>query len=172
MRHDYWCPTCKMRLLDQFRTAAQGGRNTAPECPHCVLPMIWVVPRLRMDLRSDGEGKSGETFQKFHARDGHNNLVEIDSLHTLRKIERESEQAARNGEGQIVRFRAFEQDHSNLGVNVFGDTPHAKISDETKRKFGLRNGAKVIEGGEDGAAPDYSFGPGVSESNASALPSE
>lgn len=169
MHHDYTCPECSHRLHDQFRTAAQGGRTTCPACPQCKTQMDWVVPRLRTDLRTDGEGKSGERFQKFTARDGRNQLVEIDSLHTLRRIERESETLARNGEGQQIRFRAFEQGHSNMAVNTFGDGPQEKPDDYAKEKFGLRGAAKSVEAPGDGSDPSYEYGPGVSDANTSAL---
>lgn len=169
MNHDYKCAECGFLLRDQFRTAAQGGRTTAPPCPECKTRMEWLVPRLRTDLRTDGEGKSGERFQKFRARDGHNQLVEIDSLHTLRKVERESEQLARNGEGQQIRFRAFEQGHSNMAVNTFGEGPQEKPDPAYKEKFGLRGGAKPVEAPSDGSDPSYEYGPGVSDANTSAL---
>ena len=132
---------------------------------------MWIVPRPAWDLRSDGEGKSGETFQKFLARDGHNQLVEIDSLNKLRQVERESEQLARNGEGQVVRFRAYEQDRSNLSVNVFGerptDEPDMTLTATGKRRFGLQGGATLIDSPE--SEPDATYGPGVNDSNTTAL---
>lgn len=130
--------------------------------------MIWVVPVPRMDLRSDGEGKSGNTFQKFVTRDGCNNLVEIDSLHKLREVERESEKMAADGIGQPILFRGFAQDHSNMGSNLFGEPPSEKPSEEAKRKFGRRSGFQEIVG-EQGADPDCKYGPGVNDSNTSAL---
>jgi hypothetical protein len=122
-----------------------------------------------MDLRTDGEGTSGHTFQKFHVRDGRNQLVEIDSTSKLRQVERESEQLARNGEGQIVRFRAWEQDHSNMGVNVFGDGPREKPSDVAKAKFGRQGGMTQLAADGEGNDPECSYGPGVDDSNTSAL---
>ncbi len=161
--HDFYCPSCKFFLRDQYRSIVEGGRSRLPSCPHCTYPMQWVIPRLRMDLRTDGEGASGQTFQKFHVRDGRNHLVEIDSTSKLRQVERESEQLARNGEGQIVRFRAWEQNHSNMSVNVFGDGPTEKPTDEGKRKFGRQAGFSTPDD------PDCSYGPGVNDSNTSAL---
>lgn len=161
--HDYRCPSCRFTLRDQYRSIEVGGRSSLPECPHCHYPMQWVIPVPRMDLRTDGEGRTGNTFQKFHVRDGRNQLVEIDSTSKLRQVERESEQLARNGEGQIVRFRAWEQDHSNMSVNVFGDGPREKPTDAAKAKFGRQGGLTTPED------PDCAYGPGVDDSNTSAL---
>ena len=131
--------------------------------------MAWIIPVPRMDLRSDGEGQSGATFQKFTCRDGRNQLVEIDSLHKLRQVEQESEQLARNGEGQQITIRGFAQEHSNMGVNTFGEPPSVKPTEEAKRRFGLGAGAKAVEGPLDGSLPDVGYGPGVNDSNTSAL---
>lgn len=168
-RHDFKCTACGTVLKDQYRTIQQGGSGSPPRCPACFTLMTWVVPRPAWDLRSDGEGQSGSSFQKFLARDGHNHLVEIDSLNKLRQVERESEQLARNGEGQVVRFRAYEQDRSNLSVNVFGERPadFEQPTAASKRRFGLQQGATHLDGTK--AVPDVSFGPGVNDANCTAL---
>lgn len=169
--HDYRCAACRGILRDQYRSIAQGGKDTAPPCPRCGGLMTWVIPRLNTDLKTDGDG--GKGFQKFHARDGHNQLVEIDSLHKLRQVERESEQLARNGEGQVIRFRAYEQNHSNMSVNVFGerpaDAPDMTLTAAGKQKFGLQGATTLIDASGLEAEPEYTYGPGVNDSNASAL---
>lgn len=169
-RHDYFCPSCKVYLRDQYRSITVGGQGDLPSCQHCGYPMIWVVPRLRMDLRTDGEGKSGEAFQKFTIRDGLNRVVEIDSLSKARQVERESEKMAADGIGQPIRFRAFAQDHSNMQRNTFGDGPAEKPTDAAKARFGFRGGASQLQRDADGNDPECPYGPGVDESNASALP--
>lgn len=166
--HDFKS-ACGYILRDQYRSVLVGGSGDRPTCPHCGDLMVWMIPVPRMDLRSDGEGKSGNTFQKFTMRDGQNNLVEIDSLHTLRRIEAESEKMAADGVGQQVRVRGFAQDASNMGVNTFGDGPPERPTLEGKRKFGLRGGASQVEAPADGSDPDYAYGPGVSDANTSAL---
>lgn len=50
----------------------------------------------------------------------HSRLETIDSLHTMRKIERDSEQRFRNGEGEPMRFRMLSTDRSNKDVGSFG----------------------------------------------------
>lgn len=170
-RHDFKCSACGTILRDQYRTLEQGGAAHPPRCPHCFEMMTWVIPVPRMDLRSDGEGKSGETFQKFTCRDGQNNLVEIDSLHKLREVERESAKMAADGIGQPIVFRGFAQDHSNMSVNTFGehplDAPDMTLTAAGKRKFGLQNGAKMIDASE--GEPEHAYGPGVSDANTSPL---
>lgn len=126
--------------------------------------MSWI-PAARFDMRTDGEGSSGSSFQKFTVLDGQNRPVEIDSLRKLRQVERESEQQARNGEGQQMVFRAFNNDGSNRDRGTLGEAPNQQPSAEAKRKYGLRSGTARLAG-----EPDVKFGPGVNESNTSALP--
>ena len=169
MLHDYQCPGCRGWLKNQLRTAQEGGISTAPACPSCGVRMIWTPTVFRTDLRTDGEGASGATFQKFTMLDGLNRRVEIDSLHTLRKIERESEKMAADGIGQPIRLRAFAQDRGNMSVNTFGEGPSEKPSAEAKRRFGLQGGAQPVTAPADGGDPDYTYGPGVTDANTSAL---
>ena len=128
--------------------------------------MTWM-PKANFDLRTDGT-----SFAKFTVYDGQNNPVEVDSLHTLRRIERESEQLARNGEGQHMTFRAYANDSTNLDVNTHGDRASEKPTAAGKRKFGLQGGAKplVPDLSSESGEPDRPYGPGVNDTNASALP--
>lgn len=150
--HDYRCTHCGIEAIDVFRTADEGAQSRPPVC--CDLPMDWI-PRIgRMDALEPG--------QEFECFDGRNNRVLVESLSQMRKIERESEQAERNGEGQKMVWRNYSQNHSNQLVNTLGPDPSEAPSAAAQRKFGstLRKSAE---------APDHSFGPGVNESNASAL---
>lgn len=79
--------------------------------------MLLAPQQMLMDLRTDGEGD--RSFQKFTTVVNGRREV-IDSLHKLRQVERESEQRYRNGEGEPVRFRLWNQDDSNRDVNSFG----------------------------------------------------
>lgn len=165
--HDYHCGQCGWILRDQYRSIDEGGSANPPPCPICTRLMVWMIPVPRMDLRSDGEGKSGSAFQKFTVMDGQNHPVEIDSLHKLRQVERESEQLARDGMGQQMVFRAYANHTGNKLDPTLGDIPTPKLDPAAKRRFGLQSGAKPLAGGESG--PDIAFGPGVNESNTSAL---
>ncbi len=109
--------TCRCGRVDEdvpFRLAL-GAISDAPDCPDCGARMDWI-PQAAFDVRSDGEG--GKGFQKFSV-DVDGRPVEIDSLHTLRRVERESEQRFRNGEGEPLRFRGYSQDHSNIDRSSF-----------------------------------------------------
>ena len=118
--HDYQCAGCGALALDQYRTAAEGARSTQPLCYRCMTLMDWI-PQAAFDLKTDGEGHKG--FQKFTVhRQGPEGSIreEIDSLHKLRQIEKDSEQRYRNGEGEPLRFRGYSQSRSNMQVGSFG----------------------------------------------------
>jgi hypothetical protein len=154
--HDYVCDHCGRYFPDVDVPIAIGATRGAPDCPDCVAPTSWIPQIGAMDAR--------EPFQTFTTRDGKNREVVVDSLRTLRRIERESEALARNGEGQQIVFRRWAQDGSNIGVNTLGDPAafQQRPDPAAVKKFGkaLRSAVE----------PDVTFGPGVSEANASALP--
>lgn len=153
--HDYVCDHCGRAFIDIDVPIAIGASRGAPQCPECCQPTTWI-PRIgRMDAR--------EPFQQFSVMDGKNRPVTIDSLHRLRQVERESEQLARNGEGQHMVFRRWAQDDSNKDRHTLGDLrgPAETPDPAAVKKFG-----KVARSAE---APDVTFGPGVNEANTSAL---
>lgn len=122
--------------------------------------MQWIPQIGMMDAR--------EPFQRFSAnirqRDGSYQVVEIDSLTKMRRIERETEQAARNGEGEALRFRMWNNDASNGDANTFGPDPGVAPSAAAKHRFGLQHGTKPI------SDPDsVVLGDGVTDANVSAL---
>lgn len=122
--------------------------------------MLWIPRVGAMDL--------GGSFQSFTTEvrqpDGTYRPVTIDSLAKLRSIERATEIAARNGEGEALRFRMWSHDRSNGDANAFGPDPTPTLTPEVKARFGLRGGVlKSVE------APEVTLGPGVTESTASAL---
>lgn len=158
--HDFYCGRCNVVRVDIYAPVTRSTDDPV-FCPDCGQPMTWIpaAPALHY-----GSVKTA-AFKAFDTTDGRGNPVHIDSLAKLRRIERESEQAFRNGEGQPMVFRAWAQDRSNRDAPTLsrsydgGEHPTA----EAKHRFGstLRKSA---------AEPDETFGPGVSESNASALP--
>lgn len=155
--HDFFCQSCGHVLVDQYRSVDEGAQAHPPACPQCHCRMAWIPQVGRMDLLSDGSGK-------FTTYDGQNQHVEVDSYAAMHRLEAESEQQYRNGEGQPVRFRALHQHRSNLSENTFGNNPSAHPSAAGKSKFGLQGGTRRLAG-----EPDVTFGPGVDESNTSAL---
>lgn len=161
--HDFACAPCARILIDRHVPIAIGAQAGAPPCPDCGRPMAWIPQVGRMDLRSDSDDQA---FQKFTTTDGRGNRIEIDSMHTLRRVERESEIAFRNGEGQPMVWRQYSQDRSNKDQHTLhrsldgSEQPTA----EAKHRFG-----STLQTGEAVAAREPGFGPGVSEANASAL---
>lgn len=103
-----------------------------------------------------------EPGSEFICYDGKNRRVLVESLSQMRKIEKESEQQARNGEGQQMVWRKYSQDRGNTHTSTLGIDPSEAPSAAAQQKYGstLRKSSE---------APDHAFGPGVSESNASAL---
>ena len=158
-RHDYLCTRCGQVLLDVVRSVEVGARGCPPV--HCGYEMIWLPGTTAMDVG----GVKTAGFRAFDTTDGRGQPVHIDSLRKMRRVEKEAEVHARNGEGQPMIFRRWSQEASNqdqptLSKSYAGGEQPTK---EAAHRFGatLR---KSIE------APDHSFGPGVSEANASALP--
>lgn len=154
-RHDFLCAACPRVLFDINVPIEIGATAGAPKCPDCGGPTSWLPAVGRMDAAG------GATFTAFDAFDGRNQPVHVDSLHKMRQIERESEQLARNGEGQQINWRMWSNDRSNrldntLGKYVAGERPDPAYV----KKFGK----SIAE-----AAATADFGPGVNESNTSAL---
>lgn len=164
-RADYFCAPCDEVVQDHVFSASVGAIAAAPDCPVCALPMQWI-PQARFDLKGDGDPSlHGETgFRKFTV-DVDGRPTQIDSLHTLRRVERESEQRFRNGEGEPLRFRAYSQGASNLANNTFGASGqiggqvYASGERPTKR-LGVKRHAQE---------PEVTTGPGVAKDGATAL---
>ena len=112
--------------VTEYRTADVGGPDWPPRCTQCDTPMEMAPQEMRLDLKSDGG--TDQSFQKFSISvDG--KPVLIDSLHKLRQVEKESEQRYRNGEGEPIRFRMWNQTASNKDVHTFGE--QGTIGDQT-----------------------------------------
>lgn len=154
--HDFWCQVCGQVLLDVNIPIAIGATAGAPE--HCGRRANWIPQVGRMDAY--------EPFQEFEARDGQNHLVTVDSLAKLRKIERESEQHYRNGEGQPLVWRRYSNDRSNQDVHALHPTWHGG---EAPDPNWVRQHAADLR--RDDAVADTDYGPGVSDATPSALDS-
>jgi hypothetical protein len=156
--HDYWCPACGALTPDIYRPVSERATDRPPL--HCGQPMAWVAAAPAVHY---GSVKTC-AFHAFDTTDGYGRPVHVDSVQKLRRIERESEQAARNGEGQRMVWRRYAQDPSNRDQPTLskdysgGEQPTAAA----KHRFGSTLQKSATE-------PDHRFGPGVSESNASAL---
>lgn len=146
--HDYHC--CGTVKIDVYRSIQIGAQADPPLCEHCGRPMSWIPDIGTMDAFEPG--------QEFVTYDGQNNPVKVESFAQMHKLEQESEQQYRNGEGQPIRFRMLHNHRTNRDVNTFGPTPEEKPSAEALRKYAPTR-----------ASEDVSYGPGVSDANTSAL---
>jgi hypothetical protein len=159
--HDFFCGQCGQVLVDIHVPVAIGATAGAPE--HCGAKTTPIPAVGSMDI---GAVKTAG-FHGFETTDGRGNPVLVDSLHKLRQVERESEQAYRNGEGQPMVWRKWAQDGSNadqptLSKSYYGgDAP----TPEAKHRFGSTLKKATEE-------PGHSYGPGVSDANTSALGGE
>ena len=159
--HDYRCHVCGSIRRDVAVPVSEGALAHPPLCPACLCggsatKMTWIPNIGAIDAK--------EPFQRFETFDGRNQRVVVDSLQKLRQIEKESEQLYRNGEGQPIVFRAYSNDNSNKDQSALHKSwdGSEQPTEEAKRRFGSTL-KKSVE------TPDDSFGPGVNESNASAL---
>ncbi len=159
--HDFYCAVCGIVRLDIYVSVQTKASDGAPSCPGCTQPMTWIAAAPAVHY---GSVKTA-AFKAFDTTDGRGNKVHIDSLRKLRQVERESEQAFKNGEGQPMVFRAWSQSRGNrldsaLHPSYDGSEQPTAAA---KRKFGSTLRTSTEE-------PDRGYGPGVSDANASALP--
>jgi len=160
--HDYYCARCSRVLVDINVPIVIGATAGAPHCPGCGGATTWIPQTTAMDI--GGVKTSG--FKGFHTTDGRGHPVHIDSLHTMRRVEREAEQAFRNGEGQPMVFRRWAQDGSNRDQPTLSRSydPAEAPTPEGKERFGRRGAFSTTT--EDAAG---AYGPGVTDDNTSAL---
>lgn len=152
--HDFVCDICGKVAEDINIPIDIGAVKGAPSCLWCGETMDWIPKIGRMDAL--------EPMQEFTVMDGRNQPVLIDSLAKLRKVERESEIHARNGEGQPMVWRKYSQDRSNVHVHTLGTDPSQAPTRAGAEKFG-----KTLK--KSAQEPSVSFGPGVNASTTSAL---
>jgi hypothetical protein len=152
--HDFWCQVCGQVLVDVNIPIALGAMRGAPL--HCEKPMSWIPQVGFIDAK--------EPFQRFVTRDGQNREVVVDSLSKLRKIERESEDQYRNGEGQPLVWRSYSNDRSNRDRHSLHPDWHGGAQPDPawvkKHAADLRRSDAVA---------DTDYGPGIDDSTPSAL---
>lgn len=169
--NDYRCPSCGLveenvyvPLVHLPEPITVNGYRTSTRLPSrvcsagCSDKMEIIPPRITHDLFAPFEC---EVLQP----DGSHKTVRIDTLSQLRRLESESERAHRNGEGQQMVWRSYSQDRGNTYTHTIAADPTPSLSPEAKRKFGssLRKSAEE---------PIAELGPGVDDSNVSALAGE
>ena len=156
----YRCAVCDTGISTAFG---------APVPSHCGAPAKWKQTR---DYKPEEHG--WETGMKSAAIDFRNTSpmqvplgtdgMEVSSLRDIRRIERESEQRERNGEGEAYRFRAFSQNKSNMLQNTFGEPPQRK-----PQLFDKQGRQKISFELVDGEPQEVEMGPGAEEALASSL---
>lgn len=156
--HDFCCPHCGFIERDVDVPSAVGARAHVIYCPSCVEyrddkaglrpvyhAMDWLPQIGRM---SAGHGP---TFTAFETYDGRNRKVRVESIADLRRIERESEAMARNGEGQIMVWRDYSNDRSNrhdsaIHGSKWHDHPEApKVPVRSEDAIAQRQAAEGVE---------------------------
>ena len=88
-----------------------------------------------------------EPFHKFEVECG-GSMRRVESLHDMRKIERESEVRSRNGEGQPMVWRDWSQDQSNFDKHTLAkqiDRPVTGYADGTTGVDGSKFQKRVGE---------------------------
>ena len=156
--HDFWCQVCGQVLIDINVPIAVGATAGAPE--HCGRPANWIPYTRAMDIGA----VKGAGFRGFTTRDGRGHPVEIDSLHKMRQIERESEQQYRNGEGQPLVFRRWANTDSNRDVHTLA--PGWTGGEAPDPQWVKKHAAQLKR---DTSVADTDYGPGVSDATPSAL---
>lgn len=129
------CSACGTVTPDVNVPISVGARAHAEYCPVCsdegnYHRMEPIVAIGRMSVFSDASGAGGaHDFTKFAlpVEDPGSptgwKTEAIDSLADIRRVERESEQRAANGEGQVLRWRDYSNDSSNRDVCLTGPAP-------------------------------------------------
>lgn len=117
--HDFRCRFCGTVRRDVNVPIAVGASRAQVICFCLGTPeqMQWIPQIGRMDYGPAG----GAGFKAFAIEEevrGKPQRIEIDSVAKLRKVEREFETHARNGEGRPLVWRDYHQDRSNRDVHT------------------------------------------------------
>lgn len=124
VRNDFLCERCG-HYAEYWAT-----RATAPT--HCGQTMTWAPSRApAVDAK--------EPFHQFEV-DVNGQRTRIGSLHDIRKVERQAEQQARNGEGQPMVWRDYSNDRSNFDRHTLAQ--HMTRSMDTQE--GYRGGVSAV----------------------------
>lgn len=136
----------------------------APTCT-CGVVMEWLPQVGRIEAGAGHGGFTPFTTQVLQP-DGTHKPVTVSTLSDIRRLERDTERAQRNGEGQAMIWRDYSNDRSNYDVHTMGKDP-ATLAQEELAKQPKRARLSVQRYGSD--APNLALGSGVSESSMSAL---
>lgn len=141
--HNFVCPRCGVIARDIYVPITEGARAAEARlfCRHCAegahvgVHLEWIPQIGRMDASSGPSFKSFQTFDAFNKT-----KITISSLHQLRALERESEQRARDGEGQHVVWPAYSNEPSNMDTHAIAGkwTDHPDLPPPGKRGVTIR----------------------------------
>jgi hypothetical protein len=137
-RHDFRCADCGTIKVDVDVPCTVGASRAEVYCPACDADLSRMVrmtpiPAMRISLFSDADPRQGSRdFTKFttpvedpSSPTGFRDAT-VSSLADIRRLERESEQAERNGEGRRMVWRDYAQDASNKDQHTLGEDPSLK----------------------------------------------
>ena len=137
--HDYEHVECRVYVTDYYVPCTIGATKGAPRCTVCGGTLRWIPQIGRMDYGPAG----GAGFKSFTIEEevrGRSQRIDIDSVSKLRKVEREFEVHARNGEARPLVWRDYAQTKSNQDVHTLstqiGD-PH-NVAPEITRVVGKK----------------------------------
>ena len=136
-RHDYQCPVCRHVVRDHVVPTGQRASEHPPICSqHQIggpVRMDWL-PNARFSLFSDAATEGAGSFAKFTlpvedpgSPTGFREET-VSSLADIRRLERESEQRERNGEGRRMVWRSYSQDDANKDKHTLGEDPSLRPS--------------------------------------------
>lgn len=137
--HDFRCADCGSIRRDVPVPITVGASHASVICRACdgdldrVVYMEPIPAVGRMSVFSDADPRNGSrdfTKATIQVEDPASptgfKAVTVGSLSDIRRLERESEQAERNGTGRRMVWRDYAQDHSNTDVHTLGTDPSMK----------------------------------------------
>ncbi len=132
--HDFSCPDCGFIWRDFSIPTGLRATEMAPICPRHQYPlggtrMSWI-PQARFSCFSDSDNRDGRgatakvtiPVEDPSSPTGFREAT-IGSLADIRRLERESEQAERDGVGRRMIWRDYNQDASNRDVHTIAPDP-------------------------------------------------
>ena len=134
--HDYRCPDCGWIERDFHVPTGIRATEMVPRCPKHHWPlggtrMEWI-PQARFSLFSDSDAQGKRSMAKFTipvedpSAPGGFRQETVCGISDIRRLERESEQAERNGTGRRMIWRDYNQDRSNADVHTIAPDPSLK----------------------------------------------
>ncbi len=136
--HDLRCTACGHVYRDVNISVIVGARAYCREtfCNRCGTARgltLEPIPAIRLSLFSDADSRASRSdFTKatvqMETPDGGFRDVQVSSLRDIRRLEKESEQAERDGYGRRMCWRDYSNDGSNWDRHTLGEDPSLKPS--------------------------------------------